>query len=96
MDGEGIAAALALGAQAAQLGTAFVACPETSIDDGYRRALLGDAARHTTFTAAISGRIARGLANRLTALGDDRTRRRLPRTRSRTTPARRCGREGKG
>ncbi|MBN3825705.1 nitronate monooxygenase, partial [Burkholderia sp. Ac-20384] len=36
MDGEGIAAALALGAQAAQLGTAFVACPETSIDDGYR------------------------------------------------------------
>ena len=30
-----------------------------------------DAARRTTFTAAISGRIARGLANRLTALGDD-------------------------
>ncbi|MGN7981281.1 NAD(P)H-dependent flavin oxidoreductase [Burkholderia sp. 22313] len=71
MDGGGIAAALALGAQAAQLGTAFVACPETSIDDGYRRALLGDAARRTTFTAAISGRIARGIANRLTALGDD-------------------------
>ncbi|KUZ07829.1 2-nitropropane dioxygenase [Burkholderia diffusa] len=71
MDGDGIAAALALGAQAAQLGTAFVACPETSIDDGYRRALLGDAARRTTFTTAISGRIARGIANRLTALGDD-------------------------
>ncbi|WGY66935.1 nitronate monooxygenase [Burkholderia cepacia] len=70
MDGEGIAAALALGAQAAQLGTAFVACPETSIDDGYRRAILGDAARRTTFTSAISGRIARGIANRLTALGD--------------------------
>ncbi|KVA30594.1 2-nitropropane dioxygenase [Burkholderia cepacia] len=71
MDGDGIAAALALGAQAAQLGTAFVACPETSIDDGYRRAILGDASRHTTFTSAISGRIARGIANRLTALGDD-------------------------
>lgn len=71
MDGDGVAAALALGAQAAQLGTAFVACPETSIDDGYRRAILGDAARRTTFTSAISGRIARGLANRLTALGDD-------------------------
>lgn len=71
MDGEGIAAALALGAQAAQLGTAFVACPETSIDDGYRRAILSDATRHTTFTAAISGRVARGIANRFTALGDD-------------------------
>jgi nitronate monooxygenase len=71
MDGDGIAAALALGAQAAQLGTAFVACPETSIDDGYRRAILGDAARRTTFTSAISGRVARGIANRLTALGDD-------------------------
>ncbi|MGU7812866.1 NAD(P)H-dependent flavin oxidoreductase [Burkholderia sp. AW49-1] len=71
MDGDGIAAALALGAQAAQLGTAFVACPETSIDDGYRRAILGGAARRTTFTTAISGRIARGIANRLTALGDD-------------------------
>ncbi|KVL36809.1 2-nitropropane dioxygenase [Burkholderia territorii] len=71
MDGDGIAAAFALGAQAAQLGTAFVACPETSIDDGYRRVLLGDGARRTTLTTAISGRIARGIANRLTALGDD-------------------------
>jgi nitronate monooxygenase len=70
MDGAGIAAALALGAQAAQLGTAFVACPETSIDDGYRRALLGESARRTTFTAAISGRIARSLVNRFTELGD--------------------------
>lgn len=74
MDGAGIAAALALGAQAAQLGTAFVACPETAIDEGYRRALLGDAAqnaaRNTTFTAAISGRVARSLVNRFTALGE--------------------------
>jgi len=71
MDGAGIAAALALGAQAAQLGTAFVACPETSIDEGYRRALLGEPARHTTFTAAISGRVARSMVNRFTELGDD-------------------------
>ncbi|MGF6723137.1 nitronate monooxygenase [Paraburkholderia sp. GAS41] len=69
MDGAGIAAALALGAQAAQLGTAFVACPETSIDDGYRRAILSDAARRTTFTAAISGRVARSMVNRFTELG---------------------------
>lgn len=71
MDGAGIAAALALGAQAVQLGTAFVACLETSIDDGYRRALLGDAARRTTFTTAISGRPARAMVNKFTALGDD-------------------------
>ncbi|CAN0628394.1 Nitronate monooxygenase [Burkholderia multivorans] len=71
MDGAGIVAVLALGAQAAQLGTAFVPCPETSIDDGYRRAILGEAARRTTFTTSISGRVARGIVNRLTALGDD-------------------------
>jgi nitronate monooxygenase len=71
MDGAGIAAVLALGAQAAQLGTAFVACPETSIDEGYRRAILGEAARHTTFTSSISGRLARSMVNRFTQLGDD-------------------------
>ncbi|MDR5733604.1 nitronate monooxygenase [Caballeronia sp. LZ025] len=69
MDGAGIAAALALGAQGAQLGTAFVACTETSIDAGYRRAILSDAANRTAFTAAISGRMARGLANKFTELG---------------------------
>jgi nitronate monooxygenase len=69
MDGAGIAAALALGAQAAQLGTAFVPCTETSIDAGYRRAILTDAAERTTFTSAISGRKARGLVNKFTELG---------------------------
>jgi nitronate monooxygenase len=78
MDGAGIAAALALGAQAAQLGTAFVACPETSIDDGYRRALLSDAARHTAFTSAISGRVARSLVNRFTTLGEQAQAPRTP------------------
>ena len=39
MDGAGIAASLALGAAAAQLGTAFIACPESSADAGYRAAL---------------------------------------------------------
>src|SRR5438045_4567301 len=69
MDGAGIAAALALGAVAAQLGTAFVACPESSADAGYRAALLGTPAEHTVMTSAISGRPARCLANRFTALG---------------------------
>jgi nitronate monooxygenase len=69
MDGAGIAASLTLGAVAAQLGTAFIACPESSADAGYRAALFGPAAEHTVMTAAISGRPARCLANRFTALG---------------------------
>ncbi|KEJ97768.1 nitronate monooxygenase [Pseudosulfitobacter pseudonitzschiae] len=69
MDGAGIRAALDLGAVAAQLGTAFVACPESSADAAYRAALSSDAAHHTTMTTAISGRPARGLANRFTAWG---------------------------
>ncbi len=69
MDGAGIAASLTLGAAAAQLGTAFVACPESSADAGYRAALLGPPAEHTVMTSAISGHPARCLANRFTALG---------------------------
>jgi nitronate monooxygenase len=69
MDGAGIAAALTLGAAAAQLGTAFVACPESSADAGYRAALLGPPAYHTVMTSVISGRPARCLANRFTAIG---------------------------
>jgi nitronate monooxygenase len=69
MDGAGVAASLTLGAAAAQLGTAFIACSESSADAGYRAALLGPAAEHTVMTAAISGRPARCLANRFTALG---------------------------
>ena len=70
MDGAGIAAVRDLGAVAAQLGTAFIACPETSTDDGYRKALMGDGAYHTQMTSQISGRPARAIANRFTALGD--------------------------
>jgi len=78
MDGAGIAAALAAGAQAAQLGTAFVACPESAIDDEYRRALTGGGARDTVFTSSISGRKARGLVNRFTALDSLPTRPAVP------------------
>jgi nitronate monooxygenase len=78
MDGAGVAAALALGAVAAQLGTAFVACPESSADAGYRAALLGPPAGHTVMTAAISGRAARCLANRFTALAEGVEREAIP------------------
>ncbi len=70
MDGAGVAAALALGATAAQLGTAFIACPESSADVFHRDALFGDAATMTEMTALISGRPARCLANSFTALKD--------------------------
>jgi nitronate monooxygenase len=72
MDGAGIAAALDLGAVAAQLGTAFIGCPESAADDAYRAALAGPGAYHTRMTAAVSGRPARALANRFTALVTDR------------------------
>ena len=69
MDGAGIAAALRLGAAAAQLGTAFIACPESDADAAYRQALASEAAHHTVMTRAISGRAARCLRNRFTVLG---------------------------
>lgn len=78
MDGAGIAAALDLGAVAAQLGTAFIPCPESAADAGYRAALAGPAADHTILTSLISGRPARALANRFTALAADTGDRRPP------------------
>ncbi|MBV9696190.1 MAG: nitronate monooxygenase, partial [Gammaproteobacteria bacterium] len=69
MDGAGIAAALALGASAVQLGTAFIDCPESQADAGFRAALKSEAAHHTLMTRVISGRPARCLANRFTRLG---------------------------
>jgi nitronate monooxygenase len=48
-----------------------VLCPESEADAGYRAALKSDAALHTVMTRAISGRPARSLANRFTALGRD-------------------------
>jgi nitronate monooxygenase len=71
MDGAGIAAMLDLGAQAAQLGTAFVGCPESSADQYYRDALFGPSAAATEMTALISGRPARCLPNAFTRLRED-------------------------
>lgn len=67
MDGAGIAASLALGARAAQLGTAFLLCPESAADKGYRAALAVGADQGTVVTSAFSGRPARSLVNRFTA-----------------------------
>lgn len=67
MDGAGIKAVLVIGAIAAQLGTAFIACPESSADEAYRAALDSILAEHTVVTQVISGRPARCLPNRFTA-----------------------------
>lgn len=66
MDGAGIAAARAAGACGAQLGTAFIACPESAADAAYRARLVGG--EPTRFTKNVSGRAARGFANALSAL----------------------------
>lgn len=64
MDGAGIASVMALGASAAQLGTAFVLCPESAANAGYRSMLSSDRAHTTQVTTVISGRPARGMVNR--------------------------------
>lgn len=69
MDGRGVQTAIDLGAVAAQLGTAFTACPESSADAAYLSALFSPAAAHTVMTRVVSGRPARCLANRFTAWG---------------------------
>lgn len=64
MDGRGIAAALALGAEGAQLGTAFLGCPEAGAPEPLRRA-LGEAGDTTVVSRAYSGRQARLVRTRL-------------------------------
>ncbi|WP_036169321.1 nitronate monooxygenase family protein [Massilia sp. 9096] len=70
MDGAGVRAMLDLGAAAAQLGTAFILCPESAASGAYRANLKSERACATRMTAAISGRPARGMFNRLIAHGD--------------------------
>ncbi len=67
MDGRGIAAALALGADAVQMGTAFLTCDEAGIPDAYKEAILNAREHETRLTRAFSGRPARGIVNRFMA-----------------------------
>ncbi|HYO16922.1 MAG TPA: nitronate monooxygenase [Thermoanaerobaculia bacterium] len=65
-DGRGVAAALVLGAAAAQIGTAFLMCRESGASELHRAALADRArARRTALTRAYTGRLARMLANRV-------------------------------
>jgi nitronate monooxygenase len=64
-DAAGVAAAMALGATAVQVGTAYLLCRETTTSAVHRRALKSDAANHTALTNLFSGGPARGIINRL-------------------------------
>ncbi|UTW50587.1 nitronate monooxygenase [bacterium SCSIO 12827] len=68
MDGRGIAAALALGAQAVQMGTAFLTCDEAGTPECYKAAMLSAQPEQTRITQAFSGRFARGIENRFMAM----------------------------
>jgi nitronate monooxygenase len=63
MDGRGIATALARGAAAAQLGTAFLTCPESGAPAAHKQAILAAREDRTVITRAFSGRPARGIPN---------------------------------
>ena len=65
-DGRAVAAVLALGAQAAAIGTSFLLADESTISPAHRAALQSAAVRTTVLTRAFSGRTARGLPNRVT------------------------------
>jgi len=68
MDGRGIAAALALGATAVQMGTAFLTCDECGVSNAYKETVLHAHEDETRPTRAFSGRPARGIVNR--AMGE--------------------------
>ncbi len=64
-DGRGIAAALALGASAAQIGTAYLFCPEAKLVAPHRAALKAAWDDDTVLTRVFTGRPARGIVNRV-------------------------------
>ena len=66
-DARGVIAALALGAEAVQMGTVFLTCEESGACRLHREALRGGNAGFTALTKGFTGRLARGIHNRLMA-----------------------------
>lgn len=64
-DAAGVAAAMALGADGVQIGTAYLLCPEATTSALHRAALQSEAAAHTALTNLFTGRPARGIVNRV-------------------------------
>ncbi|MFC5447116.1 NAD(P)H-dependent flavin oxidoreductase [Paenibacillus aestuarii] len=70
MDGRGLVAALALGAQGVQMGTRFLTAQESGAAPAYQRKLLASNEESTVITNVFSGRPARGVANAFIKLWD--------------------------
>jgi nitronate monooxygenase len=64
-DGRGVIATLALGAEGVQMGTVFLTCEESGASLFHRQALRGKKAGRTALTKGFTGRLARGIHNRL-------------------------------
>jgi nitronate monooxygenase len=64
-NGKGVAAALTLGADAAQIGTAFLVTDESNATALHKQMLFSDAAKYTTLTRAFTGRLGRGITSRI-------------------------------
>jgi nitronate monooxygenase len=64
-NGRGIAAALTLGADAVQVGTAFLACDESNAIAAHKQTLFSGSAKYTSLTRAFTGRLGRGLTSRV-------------------------------
>ncbi len=64
-NGKGVAAVLALGADAAQIGTAFLVTDESNATAIHKQMLFSDAAKYTTLSRAFTGRLGRGITSRI-------------------------------
>jgi nitronate monooxygenase len=90
-DGPGLAAVLAAGARAAQIGTAFMRCPEAATSDPHRDAL--NTTTPTAITRAFSGRRARGIVNNFMRDHDDQAPAAYPHVNQITAPLRAAARQ---
>ena len=78
MSGADIAHVLSAGADAVQLGSAFLLCPESGANEDYRDQIRTARGSSTVVTRAISGRAARGIGNKITAPGDKANKEGIP------------------
>jgi nitronate monooxygenase len=88
--GGAIAAVLSAGARAAQLGTAFLRCPEAATSEPHRAAVASDTP--TALTRAFTGRLARGIENRFLRDHSAQAPRAYPEVHHVTAPLRAHGR----
>jgi nitronate monooxygenase len=90
-DGPAVAAVLAAGAAAAQVGSAFMLTPEAGTNPAQRARLAEDAP--TALTRAFSGRLARGMVNRFMVEHEEAAPRAYPHVHHATSPIRAAARE---